>query len=188
MSSTPGGPATARIAASTASGLGEVKTSPATAALSIPGPTYPACAGSCPLPPPEIRATRRSRTAAASARTTTVCPGRRASPGYAATSPWTISSTTASGPLISFFIAGSPPPRPGRHGRHGMERGAARPVGSCRLAGPNTTANGRDDDDHRVDRPDLEPDPGVHEDQPGLRALLCGNLRRAVPGRAGASL
>ena len=31
---------------------GEAKTSPATAAVSMPVPTYPACAGSCPLPPP----------------------------------------------------------------------------------------------------------------------------------------
>jgi hypothetical protein len=32
--------------------VGEAKTSPQIAAVSIPSPTYPACAGSCPLPPP----------------------------------------------------------------------------------------------------------------------------------------
>lgn len=31
---------------------GEAKTSPQIAAVSIPSPTNPACAGSCPLPPP----------------------------------------------------------------------------------------------------------------------------------------
>ena len=41
---------TARIAST----VGEAKTSPQIAAVSIPSPTYPACAGSCPLPPPEF--------------------------------------------------------------------------------------------------------------------------------------
>ena len=31
---------------------GEAKTSPQMEAVSIPSPTNPACAGSCPLPPP----------------------------------------------------------------------------------------------------------------------------------------
>ncbi|MEI9852445.1 MAG: hypothetical protein WDN24_18085 [Sphingomonas sp.] len=39
ISSTPAEPATARIAASTASTLGEVKTAPITAAVSMPSPT-----------------------------------------------------------------------------------------------------------------------------------------------------
>lgn len=32
--------------------VGEAKTSPQIEAVSNPSPTYPACAGSCPLPPP----------------------------------------------------------------------------------------------------------------------------------------
>lgn len=32
--------------------MGEAKTSPQIEAVSNPSPTYPACAGSCPLPPP----------------------------------------------------------------------------------------------------------------------------------------
>ncbi len=39
------------------SGVGEVKTSPGQAASSMPMPTKPPCIGSCPLPPPETRAT-----------------------------------------------------------------------------------------------------------------------------------
>src|SRR5215471_15712169 len=60
---------------------GEVNTWPATAALSIPAPTYPACAGSCPLPPPEMMATCWSRISSASARQITRCPGKRFDPG-----------------------------------------------------------------------------------------------------------
>ena len=52
-------PVTATMAASTASTLGEAKISPQTAAVSIPSPTKPACAGSWPEPPPEITATWR---------------------------------------------------------------------------------------------------------------------------------
>ena len=43
--------------ASTASTEGQAKTSPQTAAVSMPRPTKPACAGSCPAPPPETSAT-----------------------------------------------------------------------------------------------------------------------------------
>jgi hypothetical protein len=46
------------MAFSTASTLGEANRSPHTAAVSIPLPTNPACAGSWPEPPPEITATR----------------------------------------------------------------------------------------------------------------------------------
>lgn len=42
----PAGPVTARMAASTASSLGEANTSPHTAAASMPRPTNPAMAGS----------------------------------------------------------------------------------------------------------------------------------------------
>lgn len=41
-----------RLTARMESTGGEVKTSPPIAAVSIPSPTNPACAGSCPLPPP----------------------------------------------------------------------------------------------------------------------------------------
>ena len=41
----------------TASAEGEAKTSPQTAAVSIPRPTYPHWPGSCPDPPPETRET-----------------------------------------------------------------------------------------------------------------------------------
>jgi len=55
--SSPAGPAAARIAHSTASLEGDANTPPHTAALSIPAPTKPACAGSWPLPPPQMTAT-----------------------------------------------------------------------------------------------------------------------------------
>lgn len=57
MSSTPFGPATDLMATTTSAQGGELNTSPQTAALSIPSPTRPPCAGSCPLPPPEISVT-----------------------------------------------------------------------------------------------------------------------------------
>ena len=46
------------MAASTASTLGEANTSPQTAAVSMPAPTKPAWAGSCPAPPPDTSAKR----------------------------------------------------------------------------------------------------------------------------------
>ena len=51
------GPAVALMARYTASAEGEAKTSPQTAAVSIPRPTYPHWPGSCPDPPPETRET-----------------------------------------------------------------------------------------------------------------------------------
>ena len=57
-----------------------------------------------------------------------------------------------------------------------------------RSRGPDHCTPHERPDPHRVDRRDLEPDPGLHQDQPGLRALLCRDVRRAVPGRARASL
>ena len=57
MCSTPAPPLTAWVAASTWSGVGEVKTGPGAAASSIPAPTKPPCSGSWPLPPPETSAT-----------------------------------------------------------------------------------------------------------------------------------
>ena len=56
-SNTPSPVSTALIASNILSGVGEVNTSPQTAASSIPSATKPACAGSCPLPPPETIAT-----------------------------------------------------------------------------------------------------------------------------------
>ena len=50
----PLSPVTCLMAAKTASVGGEAKTSPTTAAASIPSPTYPANDGSCPAPPPVI--------------------------------------------------------------------------------------------------------------------------------------
>jgi three-Cys-motif partner protein len=41
---------------------------------------------------------------------------------------------------------------------------------------------------HRMDRRDLESDQGLHENQPGLQALLCGTVRRAIPRGDRASL
>src|SRR3954468_19754967 len=52
MRRTPAPPSTPLVAAITWSGTGEVNTSPAQAASSIPGPTKPACIGSRPGPPP----------------------------------------------------------------------------------------------------------------------------------------
>jgi len=48
----PAAPVTALRQARMASAGGDAKTSPTTAAASIPLPTYPLCAGSCPDPPP----------------------------------------------------------------------------------------------------------------------------------------
>src|SRR5215831_17138197 len=87
---------------------GEVNTWPATAALSIPAPTYPACAGSCPLPPPEMMATCWSRTSSASARQITRCPGKRFDPGLRIVKPSSISSTAFSGRLTNFFMRAPP--------------------------------------------------------------------------------
>ena len=77
MSRQPFGPHTCLIAASTALTEGDAKTSPQTAALSMPSPTNPACAGSWPEPPPEMSATLFLSTLDRSvfARTTTFTSG-----------------------------------------------------------------------------------------------------------------
>ncbi len=54
---TPAPSSASLIASRTWSGVGEVNTAPHTAADNIPSPTKPACEGSCPLPPPQMRAT-----------------------------------------------------------------------------------------------------------------------------------
>src|SRR5215210_5841876 len=69
----------------------------------MPGPTKPPWVGSWPEPPPETRATLPST--GASARTTTVDSGRtRIRPECANSMPRSISSTTLSGALMTFFI------------------------------------------------------------------------------------
>ena len=65
-------PVTAMMAAKTASMVGEAKTSPQTAAVSMPLPTKAACAGSWPDPPPAMMATRFESW---SVRSTTLMPG-----------------------------------------------------------------------------------------------------------------
>ena len=39
-----------------------------------------------------------------------------------------------------------------------------------------------------MDRRDLEPGAGLHEDQSGLQALLCRDIRGALAGHRGSSL
>lgn len=99
-------PVTARMAARTELTLGLAKTPPSTAAVSIPFPMKPACAGSCPQPPPEISATWLSLTAAKSERTTTCSPSRRLRLGCATRRPCIDSSTQSSGLFSSFLAAG----------------------------------------------------------------------------------
>src|SRR5688500_3900763 len=103
MCSTPAPPSTALVAASIWSGTGDVKTAPGQAASSMPRPTNPPCIGSCPEPPPEMTPTLPWR--GASARTTTFGSMTRRRSPCAATMPASASSTTASGALMSFFIA-----------------------------------------------------------------------------------
>src|SRR3954454_3240286 len=103
MCSTPAPPSATLVAATTWSGTGEVKTSPAQAASSMPGPTNPPCSGSCPDPPPEISPTL-PRTGAA-ARWTIFCWWSTARSGCAASMPRRASATTSAGSLISFFTA-----------------------------------------------------------------------------------
>src|SRR5260370_1282525 len=106
MKSTPAPVSTASAASIIWSGVGEVKTWPGQAASSMPRPTKPACSGSCPEPPPEIRATlpdfnvwRRTNLRSG--------PNSRMS-ACAAANPSRLSSSTVSAPLISFFINALP--------------------------------------------------------------------------------
>ena len=102
-SSTPAPPSAALMAANTWSGVGEVNTSPAAAAVSIPRPTKPPWDGSWPLPPPLTNPTWPL--IGASLRTTTLKSGSvRMESGWASAMPATISLTTFSGALMSFFI------------------------------------------------------------------------------------
>src|SRR4051794_39257298 len=102
MWTTPAPPSTALVAASIWSGTGEVKTSPGQAASNMPGPTNPPCSGSCPEPPPDTNPTLPAT--GASLRTMIFASASwRTRSGWAAASPATDSSTTASGSLTSFF-------------------------------------------------------------------------------------
>ena len=126
MWSTPAPPSTALVAASIWSGTGDVNTSPAQAASSMPRPTKPPCIGSWPEPPPEMIPTFPWR--GASARTTTFGSMTRTRSPCAAAIPARASLTTFSGALMSFFIDMSllaPPsvPRPMRARRDDPRRG-----------------------------------------------------------------
>src|SRR5438128_3523473 len=103
MWTTPAPPSTALVAASIWAGTGEVKTSPGHAASSMPWPTNPPCRGSCPDPPPEIRATFPRR--GASLRTM-ICAAAsyRTRSGCAAASPASDSLTTRAGSLRNLRI------------------------------------------------------------------------------------
>src|SRR5215213_10079543 len=69
----------------------------------MPGPTKPPWVGSWPEPPPEMRATLPET--GASARTTTFTSGMtRIRPPWACSMPRSMSSTTLSGALMTFFI------------------------------------------------------------------------------------
>src|SRR5665648_322854 len=83
MCSTPAPVSTVLVASSIWPGTGDVNTSPAHAASSMPSPTKPPCSGSCPEPPPAMRPTLRD---------------------LAASIPSSASATTFSGALMSFFI------------------------------------------------------------------------------------
>src|SRR3954468_23686410 len=103
MCRTPAPPSTPLVAAVIWSGTGEVNTSPAQAASSMPGPTNPACIGSCPDPPPETSPTL-PRTGASPPDTTRWSCSALSS-GWAAAMPRSASATTSSGALMSFFIS-----------------------------------------------------------------------------------
>src|SRR3954465_6387664 len=102
MCRTPAPPSTPLVAAAIWSGTGDVKTSPAQAASSIPGPTKPPCIGSCPEPPPDTSPTLPCT--GASPRKTTRFSWSTRSSGCAAAMPRSASATTSAGSLMSFFI------------------------------------------------------------------------------------
>src|SRR3954468_12923926 len=101
---TPAPPLTAFVASIIWSGVGEVKTSPGQAASSIPGPTNPPCMGSCPEPPPDTIPTFPCTGASARTMVYGSYETFRRSP-YASSMPSSASRTTASGALMSFFMA-----------------------------------------------------------------------------------
>ena len=91
-----------RRAASTATALGAAKMSPATLASSIPSPTNPLRAGSCPEPPMVTTATL-SRDFG-TARATILPSSSLILSGYAPASPSRSSSVKFSGEFRNFFI------------------------------------------------------------------------------------
>ena len=97
---------TARMAAKIDFAGGEANTAPATAAVSIPLPTNPACDGSWPLPPPEMSATFPAFiTSSTSALTTTRWPLSSFRALLLVTKPSNASSTTFDGAFTSFLQA-----------------------------------------------------------------------------------
>src|SRR5260370_13074155 len=103
MWTTPAPPSTAFVAASICPGTGEVNRSPGAAASSMPSPTKPPCRGSCPDPPPEIRATWPFL--GASWRTMIwFARSYRSRSGWAAVSPFRDSLTTSAGSLRNLRI------------------------------------------------------------------------------------
>src|SRR3954454_238236 len=105
MCRTPAPPSTPLVASSTWSGTGDVNTSPAQAASSIPGPTNPPCSGSWPDPPPETMPTLPGT--GASARKSTRLAWSTRSSGCAAATPRRASRTTSAGSLTNFFTGRS---------------------------------------------------------------------------------
>src|SRR5208282_100652 len=102
MKSVPSLPPTAVAASTIWSGVGEVKTCPGQAASSIPVPTKPICSGSCPLPPPEIKATLFKL---GEQRHTNLRSGPRATTSEcAAAKPSRLSARKSSTELMNFFM------------------------------------------------------------------------------------
>src|SRR5882724_4111494 len=95
------------MAAWIASGVGDVKTAPGTAASNMPGPTNPPCSGSWPEPPPDTTPTLPDTGASALA-TTAGSYVIRSRSGWAAAMPRRESTTTVDGSLMIFFIAAPP--------------------------------------------------------------------------------
>src|SRR5712692_3405441 len=103
MWTTPAPPSTAFVAASICPGTGDVNTSPGAAASSMPSPTNPPCRGSCPDPPPEIKATLPFL--GESLRTMIwFVTSYRSRSGWAAASPFKDSLTTSAGSLRNLRI------------------------------------------------------------------------------------
>src|SRR5436190_1587265 len=103
---TPAPPSTAFVAASIWSGTGDVKTSPGHAASSMPTPTKPPWSGSCPEPPPEMRATLPA-TGTPLRRTSWFSKSIVTRSGCAAPSPESDSLTRSSGLFRNFFTGGA---------------------------------------------------------------------------------
>src|SRR3978361_73610 len=122
MCRTPAPPSTPFVAATIWSGTGEVKTSPAQAASSMPMPTNPPCIGSWPEPPPETSPTLPGT--GLSPRKTIRFSWSTRSSGWARAMPRSASATTSAGSLMSFFIGA-----PGSGEGTGSAAGLGAPLG-----------------------------------------------------------